>query len=118
MTNAPEYLYNLYVTYDIEPTGTSTALFYTVTGDTLLAGAAQSGGNYIPDVYAEEYGTLNFSLAQKLGEYFKLTFQAKNLTNPKIKTEYRGDTVAKDKTRTSFTRGIDYSISLAAQVRF
>jgi hypothetical protein len=40
MTNAPEHIYNLYLTYDLEKTGTQLALFYTITGDTLVAGAA------------------------------------------------------------------------------
>ena len=36
-------------------------------------------------------GTLNFTLQQKLGEYFRLFFQAKNLLNPEIQTVYRSE---------------------------
>jgi outer membrane receptor protein involved in Fe transport len=111
MLNAPEYLYNLNLTYDIEKTGTRLGLFYTVQGDTLIAGAGQSKGNYVPDVYAKKYGTLNFSLSQKIGENWTLGFKVKNLTNPKIKTVYRSDYLDGDTTKTSYTKGIEYSIS-------
>ncbi|MEM9802600.1 MAG: TonB-dependent receptor, partial [Planctomycetota bacterium] len=37
-TNAPEYLYNIYFTYDVPDVGTQLGLFYTVRGDTLIAG--------------------------------------------------------------------------------
>jgi hypothetical protein len=39
MTNAPEHLYNVFLTYDVRATGTQLGLFYTVQGDTLVAGA-------------------------------------------------------------------------------
>jgi TonB-dependent receptor len=118
MTNAPEHLYNLYVTYDFAPTGTQLALFYTVQGDTLVAGAGQSDGNFVPSIYAREYGTLNFSLSQKLFKYFKLQFQAKNLTDPEIEEVYRSEFIGADVTKSSYTRGIDYSLSLSAEFIF
>ncbi|MCI0675142.1 MAG: TonB-dependent receptor [Phycisphaerales bacterium] len=118
MTNAPEYLYNLYLTYEA-PTGTQLALFYTVRGDTLVAGAGQSiKGNFVPDVYEKEFGTLNFTLTQKLGKYLKLQFQAKNLTNPSIEEVYRSEFIGDDVTKTSFKKGIDYSIGLSAEFTF
>jgi outer membrane receptor protein involved in Fe transport len=117
MTNAPEHLYNLYITYDA-PTGTQAALFYTVKGDTLVAGAGQSNGNFIPDVYALEYGMLNFSLSQNLGKYFKIQFQAKNLTNPTIEEVYRSTAISDDVTKTSYTKGIEYTIGLSAEFTF
>lgn len=118
MTNAPEHLYNLYLTYDIASTGTQFGLFYTVQGDTLVAGAAQSTGNFVPSIYAKEYDTLNFSLSQKLGEHFKLQFQAKNLTNPAIEEVYRSRYIDEEETRSSSTRGIEYSLSLSADFAF
>lgn len=118
MTNAPEYLYNLYGTYDIEATGTQLALFYTVQGDTLVAGAGQDDGNFVPSVYANDYDTLNFSISQKLGQYFKLQFQAKNLTNPAIEEVYRSEYIDGDVVKTSYTKGVEYSISLGASFSF
>jgi TonB-dependent receptor len=114
MTNTPEYLYNLFTTYDIKETGTQLALFYTVRGDTLVAGAGQSNGKYIPNVYELEYGTLNFSLTQKLGEIWKLRFQAKNLLDPAIETVYRSDYIGDDVTKGSYRKGMEFSIGLSA----
>ncbi|MGA1606926.1 MAG: TonB-dependent receptor domain-containing protein [Planctomycetota bacterium] len=118
MTSAPEHLYNLYLTHDIVQTGTQLALFYTVTGDTLIAGAGQADGNYIPNVYQKSYGQLNFSLSQRLGDYLRLQIKAKNLTNPDIQTVYRSEYIGGDVLKTSYSQGIDYSISLGAEFRF
>jgi hypothetical protein len=118
MTAAPEHLYNLYLTYDLEATGTQAAIFYTVKGDTLVAGAGESDGNFVPDVYALEYGTLNFSLSQRLGKYFKLQFQAKNLTDPSIEEVYRSEFIGSDVTKTKYTKGVEYSIGLSAEILF
>jgi outer membrane receptor protein involved in Fe transport len=118
MTNAPEYLYNLFFTYDVEATGTQIGLFYTVQGDTLLAGAGAATGFLVPSIYAKAYGTLNFSLTQKFGDVFKLQFQAKNLTNPEIETVYRSKYIGDDVLNTSYTQGIDLSLTLSAEFRF
>jgi len=114
MTNAPEYLYNFFATYDIKETGTQLALFYTIRGDTLVAGDGQSESFYIPSVYETEYGTLNFSLSQKLGEIWKLSFAAKNLLDPAIDTVYRSDYIGGDVTKGSYHRGMDFTIGLSA----
>jgi outer membrane receptor protein involved in Fe transport len=118
MTGAPNHLYNLYLTWDLEATGTQIGLFYTVTGDTLVAGAGQSNGHFVPSAYATQLDTLNFSITQKIGKHLKLTFQAKNLTNPEIKTVYRSAYIGGDVIRTSYTDGIEYSIGLSAEFTF
>jgi outer membrane receptor protein involved in Fe transport len=117
MLNAPEHLYNLNLTYDIKKTGTQLGLFYTVQGDTLVAGSGISkNGKLIPDVYAKEYGTLNFSVSQKIGEHLKLTFQAKNLNDPEIQQVSRSDYAeGGDGVKTSYKKGIDFSISLGGE---
>jgi outer membrane receptor protein involved in Fe transport len=117
-TNAPAFLYNIYLTYDVPDIGTQVSLFYTVKGDTLVAGAGRSENNFIPNIYATEYGTLNLSVSQKLGENFKLTFKAKNLTDPEIQEVYRSDVTGPDLLRSSFTKGIDFSIGLSASFTF
>jgi outer membrane receptor protein involved in Fe transport len=114
MTNAPEHLYNLYLLYDHDPTGWQAALFYTVKGDTLVAGPGTSAiGNFLPSVYSTEYGTLNFSLSRRIGKHLKLQFQAKNLTNPEIEEVYRSDVTGGDVTKTSYTRGSEYAIGIS-----
>ena len=118
MRNAPEYLYNLFATYDTPVTRTKISLFYTFQGDTLLAGAGESGGNFIPPVYALAYDTLNLGISQGLGKYLSLQFGAKNLTNPRIQTVYRSDYIDGDVRHTSYTKGIDYSIGLSLSVSF
>ena len=110
MMNAPEYLYNIYMMYDYDRFDTQIGLFYTVKGDTLVTGAGNRNGNYVPDVYATEYGTLNLSVSKKLGKHFNLTFMAKNLTNPEIEEVYRPpDYLGDEEVRTSYTKGIDFS---------
>ncbi len=110
MTNAPEHLYNLFLTYDIDDK-TQFGLFYTVRGDTLIAGAGQANGRYIPNVYETEYGTLNLSLSRKLSENGTLKFQAKNLLDPKIESVYRSRYIGGDVTKTSYRKGMEFSLS-------
>ncbi len=117
-TNAPEFLYNVYMTYDLEDFGTQFGLFYTVQGDTLLAGDSTSQNNFIPAVYQREFGTLNLSIGQRLTKHLNLRIQAKNLTNPTIETVYRSSLLESDATRSSFTRGVEYSIGLSANYSF
>ncbi len=116
MTNAPEYLCNFFVTYDIAKTDTQIALFYTIQGDTLVAGAGQALGNFVPNAYALGYDTLNLSVSQRLGKYFKLQFQAKNLTDPSIEEVYRSPYIGGDVEKSSYSRGIEYSLSLTATI--
>jgi len=123
MTAAPAYLFNANATYEVKPTGTTVSLFYTVTGDTLVAGAGLDDGiNFVPSIYALPYGTLNFTLQQDLGgvlEGLKLFFQAKNLLNPEIETVYRSDYLPNgDVLNTSYTAGIDFALGLSWQVDF
>jgi outer membrane receptor for ferrienterochelin and colicin len=118
MVNAPERLLNFNVTYDLKQTGTKMGLFYTVQGDTLVAGPTQDGGIFIPSVFAKEHGTLNFTLSQKLGKFLKLSFSAKNLTDPKIQEVYRSDKLNNDVVKTSFTKGIDFSVGISADFKF
>jgi len=113
MMNAPEHLYTVYSTYDFERFGTQIGLFYTVKGDTLVTGAGNRNGNYVPDIYATEYGTLNLSVSKKIGKRFDLTFKAKNLLNPKIEEVYRPpDYLGDEAVRTSYTKGMDFSLYL------
>jgi hypothetical protein len=118
MTAAPSYLFNLYATYDIELTGTQLGLFYNEQGDTLVAGAGVSVGNFVPSIYSLPYGTLNFTITQKLGPYVRVNFQAKNLTNPDIQEVYRSDYIGADVLKSSYTKGVDLSLSLTASFTF
>ncbi len=119
MTGAPQYLFNANASYEWEPLGTLVSLFYTVTGDTLQTGAGIDSGNFVPNIYTLPYGTLNFTLQQKIGENWKLFFQAKNLLNPEIQTVYRSEYLPDgDVLNTSYTAGIDYAVGLSFQMDF
>jgi hypothetical protein len=93
------------------------ALFYTIRGDTLVTGTgvvdAEANRNIIPDIYETEYGTLNFSISQKMGEIWVLKFQAKNLLDPEIESVYR-DPIDGDIRHSSYTKGLEFAIGLSA----
>lgn len=112
MTNAPEHLLNLYFTYEFPNEKTQVGLFYTITGDTLVAGAATVPPNFIPSVYAKEFDNLNFSITHTIADGVKLQFQAKNLTNPSIEEVYRSPYIGDDVTKTSYTKGLEYSLGI------
>ncbi|MGE4286311.1 MAG: TonB-dependent receptor [Phycisphaerae bacterium] len=112
MTNTPEALYNFFVTWDLEETDTSLGLFYTIRGDTLVAGAGQNlPSGYIPDVYETEYGTLNFTMSQKLDSGWNLMFSAKNLLDPEIQSVYRAD--GNEMVKSSYSKGMSFSVSMS-----
>jgi hypothetical protein len=113
MMNSPEHLYNAYVTYDWAWLGTKFGLFYTVKGDTLVTGAGQAKGNFVPNVYATEYGTLNASISQPLWKFGKLVFQAKNLLDPDIEEVYRLEDAA-DVVKRSYKRGIEFTLGFSS----
>ncbi len=122
MHNAPEHLYNFFVLQDLgkmgslDLTGTRLGVFYNVRGDTLVAGAGQSKGKFVPSVYEKEYGTLNMSVARDIGERGKMKFQAKNLLDPDIETVYRSEYIEDDVTKTSYRKGMEFTVSLSVEL--
>ncbi len=113
MMGTPEYLYNLNATYTIPKVNTELGLFYTVKGDALKAAGTQENGNYFPHVYEKSYGTLNFSLSQRLGEHFKLSFKVKNILDPDIETVYRSNYTSEEVAKTSYRKGVEYSAGIS-----
>jgi hypothetical protein len=118
MTNAPEYLYNLFLTCDIAATETSFGLFYTVQGDTLVQGPGPSNSFFIPATYLTRYETFNATLSQSLGRGVKLMFSAKNLTDAERREVYRSDFTGQDVTRRTHHDGIDFSLSIGGEIKF
>lgn len=118
MTNAPEHLYNLFLSYDMDTLGlkgTNLGIFYTVKGDTLVAGATQSEGYFVPNVYETEFGTLNASLSQKIGDHMNVKLQAKNLLDPEIETVYRSEYIEEDVVKTSYKKGREFSLTWSVE---
>ncbi len=118
MLQAPEYLANFFVTYDVESTGTQLGLFYTLQGDTLKVGPGQIASFFVPAIYETEHDSLNFTLSQKIGEHIKVKFAAKNLTNTTFKDVYRSEFIPGDTLRSSYRKGIDLSVSISAEFKF
>jgi hypothetical protein len=94
---------------------TDLALFYTIRGDTLVAGSGKSGEYPVPSVYETEYGTLNLSLSHKFWDKWVLKFSAKNLLDPDIETVYRSSYYGHDQVKTSYKKGMEFGISLSAR---
>ena len=116
-TNAPEYLYNLYMLYNfgkLGSPGTDASIFYTVRGDTLIAGSSAINKRFVPSVYETEFATLNASLNQDLGAGFSVKLAVKNILDPDIESVYRSDYIESDVVRESFKKGREYSIGLSA----
>ena len=113
MTGTPEHLFNVNLTYEIGDT--QLGLFYNLVGDSLVEGAATSTNTiFVPNVYQTSVETLNFSISQRIGKHTKLSFKAKNLLNPEIQEVYRSEYIGADVVKTSYTKGVDFSISLTA----
>ena len=118
MTNAPEYLYNLFLTCDIEASGTGFGVFYTVQGDTLIQGPGPSNSFFIPATYQTRFDTLNATFSQSLGRGVRLMFSAKNLTDAERREVYRSEFIGEDVTRRSHHDGIDFSLSIGGEIKF
>jgi len=117
MTATPDFLVNLSATYDHEPWGTQVGLFYNYKGESLIAGANPYTTLLSPPIYQLGYGTLNFTASQELLKGLRFSFNAKNLLNPNIQTEFRtndGFTAL----NSTYTAGIALSFALTYQAAF
>ncbi|MCG3147968.1 MAG: hypothetical protein PCFJNLEI_01409 [Verrucomicrobiae bacterium] len=109
MLGQPDFLINANLVYDNKNSGTSVGLFYTRTGDALISGESRTGV-YIPNLYELGSDNLDFSVEQKLGKNWRVTFRAKNLTDPAIERAYRVSWQNKVAIRSSSTKGMDFSL--------
>lgn len=118
MTNAPDYLYNVFLTYDLPATGTSFAVFYTRQGDTLVTGPGPSNDYFVPATYERAFGTLNATLSQSLGSNVRLSLAAKNLTDTTQRQVYRSEFQEGETLRRAYSEGIEYSLTIGGEVTF
>ena len=117
MVFSPEHLYNLFLTYEMQDLDAELGIFYTLTGDTLLEGATAEAENFVPNVYAKQFGTLNLSYQQRISDGVVLRIQAKNITNPAIDTVYRFDQFETDnQIKSTFTRGVEFSLGVSVSL--
>lgn len=108
MLGQPNYLVNANIIYDNPRTGTAVGLFYNISGEKLVVGQALAT-NYNPDVFELPVESLDLSVEQKIGKHWRITFRAKNLTNPLIEQVYR-TSWTRDITQSAYRRGVDLSI--------
>ena len=118
MTDAPDYLWNSFATYEVEQTGSSFGVFYTVTGDTLIQGPGPSNNAFVPATYDRRFDNLTATLTQSLGRGVRLSFAAQNLTDAKRRQVYRTEFLPEDVTRREFRTGISYSLSISGEILF
>ncbi len=111
MEGQPDYLFNVGIMLDFERTKTSAGLFYNRRGETLRAGAAVGDRGARPDIYILPYGSLNFTLSQKLGP-FTLGLKLSNLTREAPVEVYRL-VGAPDLTRRQYAADVLTSFSIS-----
>lgn len=113
MLNAPEFLYNLNLSYEIPKTGTELALFYSAKGKALLVGGGAVSSEYRPDIYEDERGTLNFSLSQRIFSSLKFSLKIKNITQEPYREIYYNEDLGIDQVRRQTSAPISFSIGLS-----
>ncbi|MFL2877051.1 MAG: TonB-dependent receptor domain-containing protein [Pontiellaceae bacterium] len=106
----PEYLYNVFLTYDASWRNLKVGLFFTEQGETLKTNKPEEGK--VPAIYALPYDNFNISLSANIIDRMKITFKAKNLLNPDIESVYRENGYM-DKIHTSYSKGRSYSLGIS-----
>ena len=84
LTEQPEHILNMDLTYDNPERGLRVSLIYYYISDTLRAVSLDTGY----DIYSEAYSILDLTVSQELWENFKVSFAIKNLTNPERRNFY------------------------------
>lgn len=108
----PTQVVNVNLAYDNADTGTSAGLFYNLTGETLLAGAASGNTGGIPDSYELAYGSLDLTASQRIGKGIKLALKAQNLLGATKESEWRLPT-GTGAVRTERTNGRTFGVSMS-----
>ena len=110
----PDWIYNVYATYDRPEWGTTATLSVFSQSDMLMTTSFITGGNITPDRYMASFKEVNFSLTQELNDYFTLSFSASNLLNSRREIIYDKDMFPDLKPERSLTLGRSFSLSLSA----
>ncbi len=85
----PSYLFNFFVDYDNDRTGTTASLFYNLTGEVLLTGAATGDLGGTPNVLADPVPVIVLSGSQRLSKNVSLGLKVTNLLPETLRTFYR-----------------------------
>lgn len=109
----PEYLLNLYTTWEQPDWGTSLGIFYNRIGRILVTGAARGVEDGAPTVFEEPYDALDLTAQQRFGERWSASFKGGNLLAPDRELTYEtpdGITAVKSRrpTARTFSLGLSY----------
>ncbi|HEV8201886.1 MAG TPA: TonB-dependent receptor [Candidatus Polarisedimenticolia bacterium] len=88
----PDHIFNASIAYDNDRLGIQSGLFYNVTGETLLTGAAAAETGGVPNTFGETFRTVDFTYSQKIvrGKVdVSFTLKAKNFMEPQRTSVYR-----------------------------
>jgi len=107
MAGQAPYIINAGISYDNTDNGFSAGLFYNDKGRTMEI----VGGQSFPDVYAEQFHSLNFTLNKTLGEEKRaaINFKVANILNDRRESFYRAFE-ATPQIFTGFSPGVTFSV--------
>lgn len=115
LVNQPEWIANIYLSFEQPDWGTSATLSLFSESDVLDSAAVVVGGeDAIPRRYRESYLEMNFTLSQRINDWLTFSFSVKNLTDSTRRLIYDDDTVSERPER-EYTLGRTYSFSLTGE---
>jgi hypothetical protein len=106
----PDYIFNFNLGYKNEDLGLFAGLFLNVTGETLFAVGGRIENQVTEDVFQRPLTTLNFTFSKDIGENWKLTFRAEDLTGETRRREFSSGAPF-----STATYGTTYSVSLSGE---
>jgi outer membrane receptor protein involved in Fe transport len=116
LVNQPEWIANLYASFDQPDWGTRATLSAFSESDVLDSSAIIVGGaKAIPRRYRESYMEVNFTLSQRITDWLTFSFSVKNLTDSTRRVVYDGDVVPGVNPEREYTLGRTYSFSLTGE---
>ena len=101
----PEYSYNITLGYENQDLGTVANLLVHGQGEQVDA----LGTEGLDDQYKNPFTTVDFNISQKLGQRWKWTFEAENLTDETYEFEQNGINVRSYTKGRTFTLGVEYT---------
>ncbi|MBN2173656.1 MAG: TonB-dependent receptor [Bacteroidales bacterium] len=112
MAGQSPFVVNAGITYSDPDHGLDAGVFYNVKGTTLSI----VGAGLFPDIYADPFNSLNFSLNKRFGKDKRtmIDFKVSNLLNEKVVSHYRSYE-AEDQVYSSLNPGISVGLGVSYQ---
>jgi TonB-dependent receptor len=104
----PEWIANMYLTYEYAPAGLSATISYYAISDVL-----QTVQQDAWDRYVASYDRLDLSLSKRFGQHWKLSLSAKNLLDPQHKIVADPEATTEEIVYRRFRDGRSYSATLS-----